>query len=66
VKKVQYRQGVVALVIAGLLMWSGYSYAVYTGKLNDYRPLHLTTRVALTAINPGCWIGYGIAMWKGR
>jgi hypothetical protein len=65
-KTAQKRTGVITLIVAGLLIWSGFGYAAYTGKLNGYQPLYLATCTGMTIVNPGCWIGYGLSLWRAR
>jgi hypothetical protein len=65
-KTTQKRTGVIALIVIGLLFWSAFGYAAATGKLAGYRPLYLATCSAMTVVNPGCWIGYAMALSQGK
>jgi hypothetical protein len=61
-KKSQSYRGVIAVGVAGVMMWSAYGFAWQQGYLDRYRPAHLGACVVLTAINPGCWSGYAAEM----
>jgi hypothetical protein len=65
-KTTQKRTGVIALIVVGLLFWSAFGYAAATGRLAGYRPLHLASCAAMTVVNPGCWLGYGLDLRRGR
>jgi hypothetical protein len=66
-KMTQSRRGLTAVITAGVVLWGGYFFAWHEGYIPESsRPGQLAVCTAGTFFFPGCWVNYGLKMWRGQ
>jgi hypothetical protein len=66
-KNAQSYRGVVAAAVAGVVLWGGYFFAWHENYIPEkYDPTQLAVCIAGTGFFPGCWVSYGLKMWRGQ